>query len=126
VIVLFALGVPEGSPLLAPEVRMLTAALFPLPDDISCTAAVWRGLKAESTIIAETFGAAMPAYGAVSNIAFMARSVTQSILFLQSLIAGRDELANSSSVGIFQARRFSCKEGSRQEQKHCNGYYHCL
>ena len=116
-----ALGVPDGSPLLAAELRVVAVALALIPDRISDTSAVRGGLIAEGTIITELAGAVLPADGADTVEPGLAKRVAQStILFLTSSARG-DDLAGASSIGILPARRASNVQGGSQEQEHSSG-----
>ena len=116
-----ALGVPDGSPLLAAELWVVAVALALIPDRISDTTAVRGGLIAEGTIITELAGAVLPADGADTIETGLAQRVAQStILFLTSSARG-DDLADASSVGILPARGASNVQGGSQEQDHSSG-----
>jgi hypothetical protein len=82
-----ALGVPYGSPLLATELRVVAVALALIPDGISDTTAIRRGLIAESAIITELAGAVLPADRADTIETGLAQRVAQSTILLFSISA---------------------------------------
>jgi hypothetical protein len=98
-----AFGVPDGPPLFAAEVWVVSFALILIPDGIADTSSISGRLVAESAIISELIGAILPADGAHSVKALAANRIAESPILFLTFSASCNNLTYTSSVGILPA-----------------------
>jgi hypothetical protein len=119
-----AFRVPNGSPLFATEIWIFTITFIFIPNCVSNSTSVGIRLIAESTIITELAGTVLPADGADTIEASLAKWVAKSSILLFTFSAGGDNFTNTSTVGILPARRASNVQGYRQKQQNSSRYFH--
>jgi hypothetical protein len=99
-----ALGVPDGTPFLAAtDIFVVVVARALAPDRVANSATVGLRLEAESAIITETVSAILPANGTDSVEASSAGRVAESSVFLLTLSAISDDLADATAIGVLPA-----------------------
>jgi hypothetical protein len=115
-----AFGVPDKAPFLASKGRIVWLALILLPEDIADASSVRCGLVAESSVISESWWTVLPADWSDSVEVISAFGVAEKSVLFPTILAGGNDLSNSSAIGILPAVA-GIGNGSSKSDNHSDG-----
>jgi len=109
-----ALGIPDGAPLFAAKLWIVSDANVLVPDRIAYPAAIRVRLSAETAIVSPAIGAILPADRTDTVEVILAPRVAQSSILLLVRSARGDDLTDASTVGVLPAVAASCNRDSNE------------